>query len=180
MNEEDFLDAPASSERPMRRKDRELSLTDALRIVRAAHYAVLSTTDAAGVPYGAPVSPVLTEDGAHLYFHTTREKSRKADNMLDNPQVSLCFVAHEATVAAEYSVDYASAVVAGRAALVLDEAERRRAAALICARYVGEDRKAQSEAYFEQAGRAVTIWRVDVERVSGKSRGWATISPALG
>lgn len=64
----EFLEEDGRTERPMRRRDRELSFTDTLRVIRNADYAVLSTVDEAGYPYGVPVSPVL-EGEKHLYFH---------------------------------------------------------------------------------------------------------------
>lgn len=175
---QDFLEEDGRSERPMRRRDRELSPTDTLRVAKAADYCVLSTVDEAGYPYGVPVNPVI-EDEKRIYFHSTRALSRKADNMLVNPKVSLCFVAREEAKPLEFSVDYASAVISGRACLVMDEAERRHAALLICARHAAEAGKEKSEAYYGEAGRAITIWRVDIERASGKSRGWDRISAEL-
>ena len=174
----DFLEEDGRTERPMRRRDRELSFTDTLRVIRNADYAVLATVDEAGYPYGVPVSPVL-EGEKHLYFHSTRALSRKADNMLGNPKVSLCFVASQKTLPLEFTVDYASAVVAGRACLVMDDEERRHAALLICARHALEAGKEKAEAYYAEGGRAITIWRVAIESATGKSRGWDRISAGL-
>ncbi|MDO5530964.1 pyridoxamine 5'-phosphate oxidase family protein [Sutterella sp.] len=183
MNEnEDFLEEAGTRGRPMRRRDRELSLTDALRVVRAAGHAVLSTADSAGIPYGAPVSPALDGE-TKLYFHTTREKSRKADNMLDSPEVSLCFIAYAKTDVPAFSVDYASAIVQGRAALVIDEPERHHAMMLIAGRYsdgdASEKRAADTAAYWEASGRAVSVWRIDISNVTGKSRGWEKIQAEI-
>lgn len=63
----EFLEEDGRTERPMRRRDRELSFTDTLRVIENADYAVLSTVDEAGYPYGVPVSPVL-EGEKHLYL----------------------------------------------------------------------------------------------------------------
>lgn len=161
----DFLEAPKSSERPMRRKDRELSRTDALRIIRAAEHAVISTADSTGVPYGVPVTPAL-EGETKLYFHSSRAVSRRADNMLDNPSVSVLFTAHAQTVPEEFSVNYATAIVAGRAALVL-------------ARHAPDVEPETIAKRLDEGLRTVSVWRVDIERVSGKSRGWDRISPML-
>ena len=174
----DFLEAPKSSARPMRRKDRELSRTDALRIIRAAEHAVISTADSTGVPYGVPVTPAL-EGETKLYFHSSRAVSRRADNMLDNPSVSVLFTAHAQTVPEEFSVNYATAIVAGRAALVLDEAERRHAMELVLARHAPDVEPETIAKRLDEGLRTVSVWRVDIERVSGKSRGWDRISPML-
>ena len=99
--------------------------------------------------------------------------------MLGNPKVSLCFVASQKTLPLEFTVDYASAVVAGRACLVMDDEERRHAALLICARHALEAGKEKAEAYYAEGGRAITIWRVAIESATGKSRGWDRISAGL-
>lgn len=174
----DFLEEKTGSERPMRRTDRELSRTDALRVIRASDHAVISTVDASGIPYGVPVTPVL-EGETHLYFHSTRAVSRRSDNMLDNPTVSLCFVTDAKVVEEEFSVDYASAIVAGRAAMVIDETERHHAMELLCARHVPHVSAETIAQQIESGLKSVSIWRVDIEHVSGKSRGWAHISPAI-
>lgn len=83
-----------TAERPLRRRDRQLTEDEALQIVRHAPHAVLSTADAAGVPYGVPVNAVYAE--GNVYWHGTFMKSRKGDNIDANPKVSLCFVAYEA------------------------------------------------------------------------------------
>ena len=78
--------------RPMRRKARELTLDQAREVIEAAEHAVLATCDAEGFPYAVPVSPVMVGDA--IYFHSTGlPGGRKADNMLMNPNVSLCFIA---------------------------------------------------------------------------------------
>lgn len=173
-----FLEEKTSSERSMRRTDRELSRTDAFRVIRMSAHAVLSTVDASGIPYGVPVTPVL-EGETHLYFHSTRAVSRRSDNMLDNPAVSLCFVTDAQVVEEEFSVDYASAIVAGRAAMVIDEAERRHAMELLCARHAPHVAPETIAARIEEGLKSVSVWRIDIEHVSGKSRGWARISPML-
>lgn len=56
-----------TAERPLRRRDRQLTEDEALQIVRHAPHAVLSTADAAGVPYGVPVNAVYAE--GNVYWH---------------------------------------------------------------------------------------------------------------
>lgn len=74
-----------TAERPLRRRDRQLTEDEALQIVRHAPHAVLSTADAAGVPYGVPVNAVYAE--GNVYWHGTFMKSRKGDNIDANPKV---------------------------------------------------------------------------------------------
>ena len=63
-----------TAERPLRRRDRQLTEDEALQIVRHAPHAVLSTADA-----------VYAE--GNVYWHGTFMKSRKGDNIDANPKV---------------------------------------------------------------------------------------------
>lgn len=54
----------------MRRRDRQLTEDEALQIVRHAPHAVLSTADAAGVPYGVPVNAVYAEGNVYCTGHS--------------------------------------------------------------------------------------------------------------
>lgn len=54
---------------PLLAKDRELSASEALEVLEAGEFCVVSTVDVDGMPYGVPLSYVML-DGA-LCFHTT-------------------------------------------------------------------------------------------------------------
>ena len=166
-----------TAERPLRRSDRQLTEDEALQIVRHAPHAVLSTADAAGVPYGVPVNAVYAE--GNVYWHGTFMKSRKGDNIDANPKVSLCFVAYEAVDVPAYSVNYASAVLEGTASRITDARERKEAALLICAQHVPGLSAEQNSAYYDREGDTVEVWKMTVTRISGKSRGWDKIKPLL-
>ena len=51
----------------MRRKHRRLDRQTALSLLEQCEYAVVSTVNEDGTPYGIPVSPVL--EGRNVYFH---------------------------------------------------------------------------------------------------------------
>ena len=163
---------------PLRRRDRAITKDDALRVIRAAHFAVLSTVGADGRPYGVPVNAAYC-DGV-LYFHGTDQKSRKAANMAENHAVSLAFVAYEKRLADERTVNYASAVVEGTAQLVTDEAERQKAFLAICEAHAAGPAAAEHMAYARREGDYAAVWRVTIDTLSGKSRSWSQISDKLG
>lgn len=74
--------------RVLRRRERALNDEQTLEVIAASDYAVISTADEAGNPYGTAVNPVYL-DGA-FYFHTGNgSESRRNANMLANPKVSL-------------------------------------------------------------------------------------------
>ena len=53
-----------STDRPMRRTDRILTLEEAKEVIRHTPHAVLATADASGQPYGVPISPALVGNDA--------------------------------------------------------------------------------------------------------------------
>lgn len=165
------FDTPLTTEeRPMRRSERALSADAALEIIRCSNCAVLSTADGAGVPYGVPVTPVLV--GNTLYFHSTgRPGGRKADNMLANNKVSLCFIGKSFLIPEFYSVDFASVVVAGIVSEVREEAEKMQAMQALLKRYAPNNSDERNAVQFAHRFPLLSVWRVDIESITGKARG---------
>ncbi len=162
----------------LRRQDRAISEDNAMKVIRAAHFAVLSTVGEDGLPYGVPVNAALS-DGV-LYVHGTKaEESRKAANLASHPAVSLCFTAFEKRVAADYSTDYASAIVEGTAAVVTDPAEKEKALLAICAQHALEAETAATLDYIRKGAAYAKVWRITIDRVTGKSRNWPAASAHL-
>lgn len=164
-----------TQQHPLRRQDRAISHDDALKVIRAAHYAVLSTVGEDGRPYGIPVNAALAE--GVLYFHGTKApESRKAMNLAAHPAVSLCFIAYEKRIAADYSTDYASAVVEGAATLVTDPAEKEKALLAIAAQHASAADTPATIAYIRDGASWAKVWRITIESVTGKSRNWPAAS----
>jgi len=159
----------STKERPLRRIERALNEQETMEVIDAAEYAVISTADTAGNPYGVAVNPVYM-DGA-FYFHTTAEPgSRRNDNILMNPSVSLLFVSKAIVLPEWYSVDFASAVVTGQASRVEDPAERARAMMALVKRYAPQNSDERNAVQMQNRYPLVALWRVDVERIVGKAR----------
>ena len=162
-----------STQRPVRRKDRMLSEAEAIEVIRHTEHATLATADASGQPYITPISPVYL-DGA-LYFHCAADpKGRRYTNLLKNPKVSVCFVGRGETAVDElpdeFSVNYASAVVEGRAELVKDEAEKKRIALAIAGRHVPQAGAEKMAKYYEAGHKGIVVWKITVSSITGKAR----------
>lgn len=159
----------STKNRELRRQERALNEEQAFEVIAASDYAVISTADAQGVPYGVAISPVFFE-GA-FYFHTTNApESRRNENMLVNPEVSLFFVSKAITLPEMYSVDFASAVVTGRASLVKDPALRVRAMMALVKRYAPENSDERNATQMGERFSEAQIWKVEVEHIQGKAR----------
>ncbi len=115
-------------------------------------------------------------DGAarRLYFHTARQ-GRTRDNVLRNPRV--CFSVAEmgrllpAKTAMEFSNEYASVIVFGRARLVEDEAEKRHGLQGLLDKYFpdlvpGRDYRPITEDELAQT----SVFAIEIEGWSGKQK----------
>lgn len=151
-----------------------MPLEAALQLIDAAEFAVLSTVDEAGNPYGVPVSvvrdPESAADAPLLYFHTTPfAGSRKALNMGANPRVSLVFVGRAETLGSKYTVDYESVVAAGTAQKLSEPARIKRTVDLLLARFAPMCSAEENAAYIAASKNYLpALWCVKVERLTGK------------
>jgi hypothetical protein len=161
------------TDRPMRRKDRELTEEEAYAVIRHTPHAVLCTADASGQPYGVPVSPVLV--GNYLVFHGAADPNgRKWENMRENAKVSVTFVGRAETASDEipkdFSVNYASAIVTGIAIPVTDEAEKKEFSRALARRHVPEAGDQGFEDYYTKLGAYIQLWKIEITKVTGKAR----------
>ena len=155
--------------RPLRRTERGLTEEQALEVIRGTDHAFLATADCDGAPYGIPVTPVL--EGRSLYFHCSAAPGgRKTDNMEMNQRVCLCFMGKARTVPELYTVDFASAVVEGRAARVPAPEEKARAFVALLRRHAPHNSAARNAVQFANRLHLTEVWRVDIERITGKAR----------
>lgn len=153
-------------QRPMRRKDREVSREEAEKILARAEVGVLSVLSG-GEPYGVPLSYVAL-DGA-VYFHCAPE-GRKLDALRENPAVSFCAVAKADAVYAngDFTTRYESVIAEGRAEIVSDSDEALRAVIALCEKYVPGKQSEAVEAA-KRWGARMAVVRIDVHTLSGKA-----------
>jgi nitroimidazol reductase NimA-like FMN-containing flavoprotein (pyridoxamine 5'-phosphate oxidase superfamily) len=152
--------------RDVRRRDRSVSESDARAILARAEYGVLATVGEDGWPYAVPLNHVLAADV--LYLHCAVE-GHKLANLAHEERVSYCAVASAHVMPAMLSTLYESAVVFGRARLVTDAAEKRRALQLLIARF-GGDPGAQLEEALRKWDARTAVIRIEVERITGKAQ----------
>jgi hypothetical protein len=142
-----------------------LTENQAREILTRAEYGVLATLGSDGWPYAVPVNHVLSGDV--LYIHCAVE-GHKLENIVHEERVSFCAVAGARVLPAKLSTLYESAVVFGRAALVTDPAEKRRALELLAVRFCGALSPEAEKAIVTSASRAAVV-RIRLERISGKA-----------
>jgi len=152
-------------EHKMRRSDRSLGELQAREIMARAEHGFLATVGEDGWPYGVPVNHVLA--GNVLYFHCALA-GHKLENLAHEARVCYTAVASAEVVPEETTTLYESAVAFGRARVVDDPAEKRRALELLGNRFCpGLEAKVQEA--IRGTGAGTRVVRIDIERITGKS-----------
>jgi uncharacterized protein len=150
--------------REIRRAERATSDGEAREILARASHGVLATTGADGWPYAVPLNHVLLGDV--LYVHCATQ-GHKLDNIAAGERVSYCAVASAQVVPEKLTTFYESAIVFGRASLVADPDEKRRALELLAGRFCGSVTPAAAKAIESLCDRTAVI-RVRIEALTGK------------
>jgi nitroimidazol reductase NimA-like FMN-containing flavoprotein (pyridoxamine 5'-phosphate oxidase superfamily) len=151
--------------RDVRRSDRARSEEEAWEILARAEHGVLATVGADGWPYAVPVNHVLLGDV--LYLHCAPQ-GHKLENIAHQERVSYCAVASARVLPEKLSTLYESAVVFGRAALVTDPVEKRKALESLATRFCGSLTAAAEDVIRTDASRT-TVVRVQIERITAKA-----------
>jgi len=149
----------------IRRRDRALSEDEARAILARADHGVLASLGAGGWPYAVPLNHVLSADA--LYVHCAAE-GHKLENIANEERVCFCAVAEARVLPAELTTIYESAIAFGRASVVTDPAEKRRALELLAIRFCGALTPEAVETIATSGSRAAVL-RIRLERITGKA-----------
>lgn len=158
---------------PMRRRDRAADDTWIRGFLHQAPFGVLATVDD-GQPFMTPNTFLYDEEAHAIYVHTAAS-GRMRVNIEGHNRVCFCVAEMgrllPADTALEFSVEYASVVVFARAAVVVDEAEAKRALQALLDKYFphlesGRDYRAITPDELERTA----VFRVDIEHWSGKQK----------
>ncbi len=152
-------------QRAVRRAEREIGADQAMAILAAGEYGVLSMVGDDGRPYGVPMSYAL--HGGAIYFHCATE-GRKLEHLDANPAVSFCVVGRTKVLPAQFSTEYESAVVFGTATRA-EGAEKRAGLVALLEKY-SADFMETGTTYLESKLDRVAVIRIDIEHLSGKAR----------
>lgn len=150
----------------VRRKERQIDESEALRILDAAEYGVLSLVGEDGAPYGIPVN--FVREGKRLILHCA-PAGRKLDCIRFQPRVSLCAVGRTHLLPAQFSTEYESAVVEGVAEIVEDEKRKVEDLMILCRKYAPEHLEA-AEKYIAKSLHRTGIVEIRVESITGKAK----------
>lgn len=149
----------------MRRKKQQLSQAQCEAILERNTSGVLSVLGDGGYPYAVPISYIYAE--GKLYFHCA-QKGHKLDAIKACNKVSFCVVDQDLIVPQEYTSYYRSVIVFGKAAILENEQEIRRALEKLALKYAPHDSEQGRNQAIQKDSAEVRIVEIAVERVTGK------------
>jgi hypothetical protein len=149
----------------MRRKDKAMQDGAIIGLLQNGEYGVLSTVDGNEQPYGVPLNYVLMNNC--IYFHCALE-GHKLDNLVANPKVSFCVVGRTKVLPAEFSTEFESVIVFGRASVIEGE-ERYQALNALIEKYSPEF-VSEGSAYIEKFDSQTNVVRIEIQQMTGKAK----------
>jgi nitroimidazol reductase NimA-like FMN-containing flavoprotein (pyridoxamine 5'-phosphate oxidase superfamily) len=151
--------------REMRKKQREIFGEDIIKILNSGEYGILATFGDSDYPYAVPLSYAYFNDA--VYFHCALE-GHKLDNIKHNEKVSFCVVGKTNVLPGEFSTEFESVVVFGKAIQV--EGEEKKDALLALVDKYSPQFKAEGLQYIDRAVAATCIIKINIDKITGKAR----------
>jgi len=149
----------------MRRKDRELVLSEAIGILQNGEYGILSMCTPTNEGYGVPLNYVFFANA--VYFHCALEGS-KLEYLRKNNKVTFCVVGKTNVLPATFGTLYESVIVNGKTSEV-DDDEKLEALIQIIKKY-SADFIPEGKEYIDKLIDKVKVIRLTIESISGKAR----------
>lgn len=149
----------------MRRSDRQMTHENALELLQRGEYGVLSTIDSNNQPYGVPLGYAYCDNS--IYFHCANEGA-KLDNIKANCNVCFTVVGRTKLLPGKFSTEYESVIVYGRAMIASGD-EKVKGLKEIVKKYSPEFLE-EGMKYIESAKGKITVIKLEIEDLSGKSR----------
>ncbi len=149
----------------MRRQDRLIDNSEAIRVLEAGQYGILSTTGSNGYAYGVPIS--YTYSNGSIYFHCAVD-GQKLENIEHNNKVSFCVVGEITPLPQDFAVNYESTIAFGKAVEIF-ESEKQAALEALVAKYSAAFTKEGLE-YIRKSSVATRMYKIEIEHMTGKAR----------
>ena len=149
--------------RNMRRSKQQLSDEEAKQILAKGETVVLALHGDDGYPYAVPLNYVY-QDGK-LYVHCAKA-GHKLDAIRRDPKLSFTVIERDDVVPEELATYYRSVIGFGRARILEDDAEKRRAAELLGLHYYNVPEAVQKE--IDATWNALVCIEITIDHLTGK------------
>ena len=150
--------------REMRRKDKKLSDSEAVRMLKQLSYCTLALQGDDGYTYSVPVS--FAYASGKIFFHSATE-GKKCDSILKNNKISFSAVEKDDVKPSEFTTHYKSVVGFGEIKLLENKAEILHAMELILEKY-SPDYMKEGKDYIERAWGRFYAYEIDIHHMTAK------------
>lgn len=151
--------------REMRRKKQLLSNEETIEILKSCTAGVLGVNGDDGYPYTVPVS--YTYEDGKLFIHSAKQ-GHKIDSITNNDKVTFCVINKDDVVQETFTTHFSSVSIFGRARILTDDTERRRALESLVEKYSPNFIKEGQNA-IEKEWNVVCLIEVKIEHMTGKA-----------
>ena len=151
--------------------EREASFEDACEILERGEFAVVSTVDPDGTPYGVPLSYVMMD--GKMYIHTGKGPGHKFDDFRHDSRVSVAVAIDLEPIYMEsfFTTRYASVIATGNITPVEDSVTVRQALVALCMKYCPQF-KDEIGGAIQREWDITDVWVVEFDEIRAKAGRW--------
>ena len=150
--------------REMRRKKQALSKEKCEAVLHRGSSGVLAVLGDEGYPYAVPLSYVYQE--GKIFFHCAKT-GHKLDAVRRESKVSFCVIDLDQVLPEKYTTCYRSVVAFGRARILDEVSEKRKALEILAAKYSPEQVEGR-QLEIEKELDAVCMVEIQITHLTGK------------
>lgn len=151
--------------REMRRKRQALSLEENIQILNHGTSGVLAVSGDDDYPYAVPLSYVYHDN--KIFFHCAKT-GHKLDSILRNKKVSFCVIDQDEIIQDKYTSYFCSVIAFGKARILEDDSEKRKAIEILTARYSPDMEKSHQMQAIDKEYNILCMIELTIDHMSGK------------
>ncbi len=151
--------------RPMRRKTKDIGLENARKLLLECRRGVLAMNGEDGYPYAIPINYRYDQVAGKIYFHGA-QAGYKADAIKACDKVCFTVYGNETIKEEAWAPYLQSVVVFGRCHVIEKKDIVMEQIKAMAMKYYPDEQMADAE--IAQSGRAVQMYEIDIEHMSGK------------
>lgn len=148
----------------MRRKNQILSAEDTISVLQKGTSGVLAVYGDNDYPYAVPLSYVYYN--SKIYFHCAKT-GHKIDAINKNNKVSFCVIDQDTIVPQEYTTYFRSVIAFGKARILENETEKRKAMEILAEKYSPNHEKGRLEE-IDKLFNQVCLIEIEIDHLTGK------------
>ena len=151
--------------RKMRRFKQSVPMDECIKILEKEEAGVLAVIGDGGYPYTVPMNYIYSD--GKIYFHTAKG-GHKNDAIAENSKVSFCVIEESEVKPELFTLYFRSVVAFGKARLIEDPAEMRKAMEIITRKYSPNESDEAVNSKIDVRFNALAIIEMEIEHISGK------------